>query len=153
MPGIKWSKEESLGSANGSASIHFYSSRGESTLMRQELPIIIDGVKLDSKSIQNCLSMPAFDMEEIELLRPWQAIQYTNGAIDGAILVKTRKSLNAPPIISKGTYYTPLGLSGKTKEETSLLKAPNTPGTYRLLIDIISPSNILSFEKEITVIE
>ena len=153
MPGIKWSIEESHGTANGSANIHFYSSRGESTLMRQELPIIIDGVKLDSKSMQNCISMPAFEIEEVELLRPWQAIQYTPGAIDGAILVKTRKSLIPPPSISKGTYYTPLGLSGRTKEEASPLKAPNTPGTYRLLIDIISPLNILSFEKEITVIE
>lgn len=92
MPGIKWSIEESHGTANGSANIHFYSSRGESTLMRQELPIIIDGVKLDSKSMQNCISMPAFEIEEVELLRPWQAIQYTPGAIDGAILVKTRKA-------------------------------------------------------------
>jgi len=152
MPGIKWSTEESLGTAKGPAKIHFYSSRGASTLKQQELPIIIDGIKLDSELIQNNLSMPAFDIEEVELLRPWQAILYAHGAIDGAILVKTRKSLNAP-IISKGTYYTPLGLSGKNKEEPSLLKAPNTPGTYRLLIDIISLSSIQSFEKEITVIE
>lgn len=134
-------------------SAKFYTTRGVSTLKGSPLPIIIDGVKLDTTMVGHILSMPAFEIKEVELLRPWQALQYTSGAIDGAVLVKTRNRTKALGITSKGTYYTPIGLTGSTNRKSHFSSTPTVPGTYRLLVDIVSELGIRSYEKLVTVVE
>lgn len=52
-------------------------------------------------------------------------------------------------IEAKGIFYTPFGLSVvKGNPKTTV-----TPGKYRLLIDVVSPTGITSFERDIVVSE
>lgn len=50
---------------------------------------------------------------------------------------------------SKGIFYTPLGLSVVKGNP----KATVTPGKYRLLMDVVSPTGITSFERDVVVSE
>ena len=140
-------------SEDDSPEIAFYSTRGVGTLKAHPLPLVVDGVKIDGEMAINTLYMPAADIEEVELLRPWQTLQYVNGAIDGAIMVKTRNSARSVPVASKGTYYTPLGLSPSSPKQNETVCAPADAGNYHLLVDVVSPSGIHSFEKHVVVTE
>ena len=93
--------------------------------------------------------MPAFEIESVEYLRPWEALTYTSGAPNGAINICTRSYHNMPKAKSKGTIYTPMGLTPRT--EMPMLKA-DTPGNYRLIIDIIAPQGIHSYESVVKVL-
>lgn len=50
---------------------------------------------------------------------------------------------------SKGIFYTPFGLSVVKGNP----KATVTPGKYRLLMDVVSPTGITSFERDVVVSE
>jgi len=126
------------------------SSRGFSTLNNKSLPIIIDGLKLEEIT-ESLLQMPSFEIEEVELLRPWQTIQYVQGAINGAIIVKTRNVNKNTKVVSKGAYYTPMGLSVSKYNRKNNIFKPQVEGKYRILIDIMSHEGIYSYEKEITI--
>ena len=126
-------------------SIH--SSRGASTLAGNvSMPILLDGTRIFDSEIANVLQMSADDIEEVEILKPWQALAYTWGALDGAIRVTTRSLGKKENVRSLGTYYTPMGLSAA---EAKPLTA--TPGRHRLLIDIVSPDGVASCERMVVV--
>lgn len=83
-------------------------------------------------------------------------IAYTFGAIDGAILVKTRSYKDRPPLPSKGVIYSPLGLSPLSypfKEITTPPLVCDKPGQYRLLVDVITDFGIQSYEHSFQVVE
>lgn len=123
-------------------------NRGASVLKDLGLVILLDGSRVENEQKDNIMQMSADEIEDVELLAPWQAIAYTWGAIDGAIKVTTRGA-DKSKVRSKGIFYTPLGLS--VVKETP--KTTVAPGNYRLLMDVVSPTGITSLEREIVVKE
>lgn len=126
------------------------SNRGMSTLnaSSEGLVILLDGSRVENEQKADVLQMSADEIETVELLRPWQALAYTWGAVDGAIKVMTRGA-DKSKVRSKGIFYTPFGLSVvKGNPKTTV-----TPGKYRLLMDAVSPTDITSFERDIVVSE
>lgn len=124
------------------------SNRGMSTLNANSegLVILLDGSRVENEQKADVLQMSADEIETVELLRPWQALAYTWGAVDGAIKVMTRGA-DKSKVRSKGIFYTPFGLSVvKGNPKTTV-----TPGKYRLLMDVVSPTDITSFERDIVV--
>lgn len=126
------------------------SNRGMSTLnaSSEGLVILLDGSRVENEQKADVLQMSADEVETVELLRPWQALAYTWGAVDGAIKVMTRGA-DKSKVRSKGIFYTPFGLSVVKGNP----KATVTPGKYRLLMDVVSPTDITSFERDIVVSE
>lgn len=126
------------------------SNRGMSTLnaSSEGLVILLDGSRVENEQKADVLQMSADEIETVELLRPWQALAYTWGAVDGAIKVTTRGA-DKSKVRSKGIFYTPFGLSVVKGNP----KATVTPGKYRLLMDVVSPTGITSFERDIVVSE
>ena len=113
------------------------------------VPVVVDGQRYTSP-LSCLIEMPAFEIESVEYLRPWQTSAYTFGATEGAVVVTTQGYSQSPRAKSKGSMYTPLGLAPNA--EPPLLKA-ETPGNYRMIVDVISPSGIHSFESRIKVVE
>lgn len=112
------------------------------------LPFPDNFFKENAKNRSVDLQMSADEIETVELLRPWQALAYTWGAVDGAIKVMTRGA-DKSKVRSKGIFYTPFGLSVvKGNPKTTV-----APGKYRLLMDVVSPTDITSFERDIVVSE
>ena len=110
------------------------------------LPFPDNFFKENAKNRSVDLQMSADEIETVELLRPWQALAYTWGAVDGAIKVMTRGA-DKSKVRSKGIFYTPFGLSVvKGNPKTTV-----APGKYRLLMDVVSPTDITSFERDIVV--
>lgn len=126
------------------------SNRGMSTLNANSegLVILLDGSRVENEQKADVLQMSADEIETVELLRPWQALAYTWGAVDGAIKVTTRGA-DKSKVRSKGIFYTPFGLSVVKGNP----KATVTPGKYRLLMDVVSPTGITSFERDVVVSE
>lgn len=126
------------------------SNRGMSTLnaSSEGLVILLDGSRVENEQKADVLQMSADEIETVELLRPWQALAYTWGAVDGAIKVTTRGA-DKSKVRSKGIFYTPFGLSVVKGNP----KATVTPGKYRLLMDVVSPTGITSFERDVVVSE
>lgn len=126
------------------------SNRGMSTLnaSSEGLVILLDGSRVENEQKADVLQMSADEIETVELLRPWQALAYTWGAVDGAIKVMTCGA-DKSKVRSKGIFYTPFGLSVvKGNPKTTV-----APGKYRLLMDVVSPTDITSFERDIVVSE
>ena len=131
-----------------------HTTRGSSVLQEEySLPVIVDRAKYEKNDLDFILYMPAFEIVSVELLRPWQTIEYTNGALHGAILVKTRNYKERDPLPSKGAMYTPTGLSklGGTMKEHPWVA--DKPGAYRLIVDVFSPEGIQSYEHRFEVVE
>jgi hypothetical protein len=122
-------------------------------LGENNIPILVDGVKFTAQDYDFILFMPAFEIESVELLRAWQTLAYVTGAINGAILVKTRGYREREPLPSKGAMYTPTGLSklGGTMKEHPWVA--DKPGAYRLIVDVFSPEGIQSYEHRFEVVE
>ena len=133
------------------------SSRGRSvTNNPQGIPIIVDNVKFTSADYDFILTMSAFEIESVQLLRAWQTLAYTFGAIEGAILVKTRRNKEKEPLPSKGVIYTPMGLSSLSypfKEYEVQTWTAKKAGFYRLIVDVITDSDIRSYEHFFKVVE
>ena len=128
------------------------SSRGQATMIYNPLPLLIDGTR--TMDYDFYLHIPAFELESVKVLRAWEALKYTFGAIDGAILVKTRNYSQRAPLPSKGAMYTPLGLSPMShpyKEMKASSLSCSKPGCYRLLVDVITESGVQSYEKSFEV--
>ena len=126
------------------------SNRGMSTLNANSegLVILLDGSRVENEQKADVLQMSADEIETVELLRPWQALAYTWGAVNGAIKVTTRGA-DKSKVRSKGIFYTPFGLSVvKGNPKTTV-----APGKYRLLMDVVSPTDITSLERDIVVSE
>ena len=131
-------------------------ARGSSVLREEGdngLVILVDRARYEKDDLDFIFYMPAAEIESVELLRPWQALAYTFGAIDGAILVKTRNYKEREPLPSKGAMYTPTGLSklGGTMKEHPWVA--DKPGAYRLIVDVFSPEGIQSYEHRFEVVE
>ena len=128
-------------------------NRGASLLKGNSIPILVDGAKFTEQDYDFILFMPAFEIESVELLRAWQTLAYVTGAIDGAIMVKTRGYKEREPLPSKGAMYTPTGLSklGGTMKEHQWVA--DKPGAYRLIVDVFSPEGIQSYEHRFEVVE
>ena len=140
----------------GELSWHIESTRGRSTLnstLRQAavIPILLDGVRLGKEDYDNLFDMSAREIESVELLRGWQTLAYTSGAIDGAILVKTRNYKPSDPLPTKGTFYTPKGLSSQTEPYQEKPWVATERGTYRLRVDQFTDSGIHSYETRFVV--
>lgn len=126
------------------------STRGASTLKGNVgVVLLLDGSRVENEQLGNVMEMSADEIEDVEVLAPWKALAYTWGALDGAIKVTTRGANRFSEVRSKGIYYTPVGLS-ETKESR---KATVAPGDYRLLMDVVSPTGITSFERDVVVSE
>lgn len=128
------------------------SNRGVSTFGASSLPILVDNTRIDAAMFDNVLNMAAFEIESVQLLRPWQALAYTFGAIDGAIRVVTRSYRERPDLPSKGTMYQPTGLSvwNAAFVPESHWVASET-GTYRLVVDVFTDSDVWSYEHVLNV--
>lgn len=117
------------------------------TIMGNGMVILLDGIRIDYSQYDVVLNMSAFDIESVEVLSAWKALAYTWGSVEGAVLVTTRKASGPKKVRSKGTYYTPMGLSvGRMPG-----RKPVAPGNYRLLVDVVSPGGVTSYERDIVV--
>ena len=126
------------------------STRGASTLKGNVgVVLLLDGSRVEDEQLGNVMEMSADEIEDVEVLAPWKALAYTWGALDGAIKVTTRGADRFSDVRSKGIFYTPVGLS-EAKEN---YKSTVTSGNYRLLLDVVSPMGITSFEREVVVTE
>lgn len=112
------------------------SSRGFSTLKGGDLVILLDGQRIPLEEVVNLLSVR--DVSSVELLKPWQTNAVTFGAVNGAVLVTTKKEGRSAEITSKGFYYYPRGLVQGKKFSDKTIQAPSTPGLYDLLIDLVT---------------
>lgn len=131
------------------------SSRGSSTFRQNPdgMPILVDGVRFVKNDYGHILHMPAHEIESAQVLRAWQTLAYTFGAIDGTILVKTRSSVTRYEPPSKGAFYTPTGVS---KLSDSFVPKPwkaEKPGRYRLLVDVFTEKGVQSYEHLFEVVE
>lgn len=158
MPGLIVDK--SLNPYTNKIELTVMSNRGHSTLTRSNkitVPLIIDGSRVaNEEQYLMILDMSSFEIESVQYLRPWQALAYTYGAIDGVIVVKTRGYKERDPLPSKGATYSPTGLSPMSypyKEIASPVMKCSKPGNYRLLVDVISDSGIRSYEHFFNVVE
>lgn len=126
------------------------STRGASTLKGNVgVVLLLDGSRVEDEQLGTVMEMSADEIEDVEVLAPWQVLAYTWGALDGAIKVTTRGADKSSKVRSKGIFYTPLGLSvAKETPRTTI-----APGNYRLLMDVVSPTGITSFEREVVVSE
>ena len=129
------------------------STRGFSTISGGGLPVLVDGVKFKKNDLDFVLFMPAAEIETVELLRPWQTLAYTSGAIDGAILVKTRAYKDRPPLPSKGAMYAPIGISKLNGTFQPEEWEANQSGFYRLIVDVFTDKEIRSYEHRFEVVE
>lgn len=154
MPEVQVIERES---SNGGMGGYIIKSRRGVSILNQNkdtsngLPIIWDGVKLDWREYGNLLKTPAVELEEVEILRPWQTLQYASGCVDGAVFVKTRSYNAASKTPSKGTVYIPMGLSVYPQTPQNLVAKKE--GVYRLLVDVICKDKIFSLEKLITAVK
>lgn len=113
MPGIRVMREnatnvDGAGLSINSTGLQIRPTRGNSTLAGAEIPVLLDGSRVELNSI---LHMPVEEIESVEYLKAWQALAYVAGAIDGAISIRTRGKDNPASIRSKGCFVTPLGLT------------------------------------------
>lgn len=121
------------------------SSRGRSTDKINNLPILIDGSRT-SQDLDFLFEMPAFEIESVELLRPWQTLAYVTGAIEGALLIKTRNYKERPDLPSKGVIYQPKGLSSSAEYRVSKPWVATEGGLYRLIVDVFEGAGVRSYE-------
>lgn len=129
-------------------SLRLTNTRGASVLHKQnnDLPVIIDGDRYGQAEYGYVFTIPATQIESVELLRPWQTNAYISGAVNGAILVKTRDYKERPNLVSKGAMYFPTGLSKLQGTFQGVLSPPNEKGTYRLAVDMIWDKGVESFD-------
>lgn len=130
-----------------------HTTRGSSLLKENySLPVLIDRAKYEKEDLDFILYMSAFEIESVELLRPWQTLLYTNGALHGAILVKTRGYKENSDLISKGAMYAPTGISKLNKTFKPEKWIANQPGSYRLIVDVFTDKEVRSYEHRFEVI-
>lgn len=136
----------------GVVNTYITSTRGPSVLNASNtLPILLDGTRIDSDQYDFVLHMPTEEVELVELLRPWQTNAYTWGAVSGAILVKTRNYTDRVDLSSKGTMYTPMGLSPSAGPSEEKAWIASEKGSYRLMVDVFTSSGVQSYEHRFVV--
>lgn len=127
-------------------------SRRSSVLKPKPLPVLVDGSRWTAEEANNLLEMR--NVEYIELLTPNKAQLVVPGAIDGAIVIRTKK-WEKEIVNSKGIFYTPpLGIANMDFEhqDNRTFKVPDLPGKYQLLVDIVkADKTVLSYRIPIEV--
>lgn len=128
---------------NGTENLPYYivqSTRLPSTLpsISAQLPIVVDGVLMDIKDCQYIFDMPTMQVESIEQLTPAEALMYTSNNLYGAILIKTKLLGPKPPKAAKGLRCWPPGLTDMPPVLQRTVSAPEKPGNYRLVVDMVS---------------
>lgn len=113
------------------------------------IALVINGLKINY-NISDFLTIPATDIESVELVRPGKPYALYHDAPLGLFDVKMRYLIKKEEISSNGITIQPLGISVPTKKHE--IKLPQAEGKYKVLIDVISPDRrINSFVKEIEV--
>lgn len=152
--GVDAPKTDGYGASDG-PKYKIVSGRGISAAT-SGIPIIVDNTRFTAEDYDYLLNKSAFEIESVQVLKPWQALAYTYGALDGAILVKTRSYKERPPLPSKGAMYSPMGLSPLSYPFKEYAPEPwraEKTGTYRLKVDVISDTAVKSYEHRFKVIE
>lgn len=115
------------------------STRGISTLKGGAIVILVDGKRMTLEEALNIVSPQ--QIATVELLRPWQTNAMTFGAIGGAFSITTKRNRGAENVISKGFYYYPIGLTQGNRKQKDNIIAPSSPGSYELLVDMVTERN------------
>lgn len=130
-------------------------TRGNSILGKKgetlEVKVLLDNIQVD---IDEVINLSPFEIESVEYLTAREALAVTYGAINGALVVKTKKSDSSrEEVKSKGIIYTPMGLANYgSPGQDFRLKAPQERGKYKVLVDVVSGDrNIESYEIPIEV--
>lgn len=111
-------------------------SRRPATFTNTEIKILIDGTIHSATEAMNMLVVS--QVKSIEYLKPGPALAVTYGAINGALVIKT-KGYEEKKIESKGIQYLPpMGISNIGMTRNKIWRAPTQKGKYQVLIDIIS---------------
>ena len=128
-----------------------YSRRGTSTLEGAEVKILLDGTQITS---EEAAYLDVNTLGAVEYLTPAEANAVVPFAISGALLLDTKRHLGIEEVESKGiVYIPPMGLANlHIRKVTDEVKVPVIPGSYLLLVDVISQNQgIHSFEYDIMV--
>ena len=116
------------------------------------LVVLVDGTRTDPNEV---VEYSPAQIESIEFLSAREALLHTFGAINGALLITTRKlSKSGTDVQSKGILYRPMGVSNLEQPFVPVfkIKLPSSPGRYKLLVDCISSQNVFSYEYPIEII-
>ncbi len=128
------------------------SIRKSSLFSPDSVVILVDGCRMTADELFNSVSLN--DVYSVEFLSHWQALAVVAGAINGALVIKTKMyQVNRDEVIPKGVLYTPTGIANLRMPPYPLkTHAPMEKGTYRLVVDRISKEKgIRTVEKLIMV--
>lgn len=115
------------------------------------LVVLVDGTRTEPDEV---IEYSPAQIESVELLSAREALLYTFGTIDGALLITTRKlSKSGEKVQSKGILYRPMGVSNLEQPFVPItkMKLPSLTGKYKLWIDCISADNVFSYEYPIEI--
>lgn len=146
--------KEFHGNGRISKSYCITSVRGQSSINGGEVVILIDGMRIDANEAMKFLP---FELSSVEYFSPSDAMKFTYGAINGALVVTTRKfkKQDAIDTESKGVIYVPIGLVNyncSLQEMQQPIEVPTLAGRYRMLIDIVTmKGEVISSEQIIKV--
>lgn len=142
MPGVRVVSDSDL---KADKRFSLQSTRGSSTFKNSSLVLLVDGIRQDYE--ESFLEMSALEIESVKLLKPWETLAYVHGALEGAIYVKTRFG-NRKAAVSKGTYYTPMGLS--VVKKGNIKQIGQRKDNCCMLVDVVDGTDIWSFEYPMT---
>ena len=103
-----------------------------------EIPIVLDGTIIPIRDSQYVFDLHINQLESVEQLTPIESQKYTASAPYGVVVVTTRKLGPPAPKDAKGTRCWPDGLERLPDNHSAELKAPETPGDYRIIADVVT---------------
>ncbi len=121
----------------------------DDAITASQIALVVNGLKIDY-NLSDFLTMPATDIESVELIKPLDPRAMFYDAANGMFEVKMRYMIKKEKLSSNGITIQPLGISvpGKPYE----MRMPGQEGKYKVLVDVVSPDRqINSFVKEIEV--
>lgn len=117
-----------------------------------EIPMVFDGTIINIKESQYVFDIDIDQIESVEQLTPIESLKYTASALFGVVVVTTRKLGPPAPKDAKGTRCWPDGFARLADERPTKLKVPETPGDYRLIVDVVThDGKVKSLTRSITV--
>lgn len=119
--------------------------------MGAALNVVVNG-ELVFGNISDILNYSAGDIKSIELIRPSDPRATVYGTPNGAVVIETVREVHLHQDDQQGEVVHPFGLTMWREAEARPVVAPFLPGTYRLLIDVVTPEKqVVSFSKEFSV--
>lgn len=119
--------------------------------MGAALNVVVNG-ELVFGNISDILNYSAGDIKSIELIRPSDPRATVYGTPNGAVVIETLREVHLRQDDQQGEVVHPFGLTMWREAEARPVVAPFLPGTYRLLIDVVTPEKqVVSFSKEFSV--